>query len=740
MCRIRRTKQAESEALMIGQNPFVEEGRTRFRNFQRRLGGYLAICLIIGLLAGGGLFWRWTRAGMEPLQKIYLKQYVWGSVRAAVSRRSASKYRLLTCQVKDAAGRLAIGGVVDQQVHPVRDKEGRPIRSENGLIFAWNKPNRRELAWIERKMNDRQMVALLREHHYGGESFLRLLLPALITGLIITLGGTVGLVACDQRLNKKYEEGKFVRGTRLVRPEKFRSGKNGPPGLGVPSLGTRRGWFKKDKPEPLYWLRISREDEATHTSLLGDTGTGKSQLIHLFLWQIAERRPQEAVIVYDPAGEFVASHFSAGRGDIILNPLDERFPFWNLSGEVRLKTDREMIAESFFPGNEGYAGAFFLKATRSIFARLLEFAPSPEELTQWLIDEREIDRRVRGTELVHLIGEKAPQQRGGVLGTLSEAGNRLKILPPRRECASEILLTEWAQKRTGWIFVTSTQDTRAQLRPLHAIFLDLLMKRLMACDPGWGREHTCWMIVDEAHALGKMPALYSALTEGRKFGLKLVVGTQNKTQFEEHYGRAAATMLAASVLKVIFRCNEPESARWVSELIGEEEWEKPRTGVTASVADRGRDSLHYSNNIEKKFTVSREEIMALEKLHGYWKYRDRVVRFRFPAHNWPAHTDRFIHRQSMLADQKGQTSGQAAAQELGDLPPKYKFVHRHLSPTEPNENEMKGAMVRGRRSLRVQKQITDGRVLDPEIEQAARHTVEIEEEPEDVGIDNGMTI
>src|SRR5262249_15355246 len=153
--------------------------------------------------------------------------------------------------------------------------------------------------------------------------------------------------------------------------------------------------------------------------------------------------------------------------------------------EVRLKTDPEMIAESFFPGGDGHAGAFFIKASRSIFARLLEFMPSPEELVRWLVNEEEIYKRVAGTELAHLIDGQAPQQRGGVLGTLSEAGNRLKMLPRRTECSAEISLTEWARERKGWIFVTSTQDARAQLRPLHAVFLDVLMKRLMACDPAW---------------------------------------------------------------------------------------------------------------------------------------------------------------------------------------------------------------------------------------------------------------
>jgi predicted NACHT family NTPase len=72
------------------------------------------------------------------------------------------------------------------------------------------------------------------------------------------------------------------------------------------------------------WIRMPRAEETEHVMLLGDPGTGKSQTIHHFLLQIAVRQPAEAVVIYDPACEFIKRHYRPERGDVILNPLDIR--------------------------------------------------------------------------------------------------------------------------------------------------------------------------------------------------------------------------------------------------------------------------------------------------------------------------------------------------------------------------------------------------------------------------------
>ena len=368
--------------------------------------------------------------------------------------------------------------------------------------------------------------------------------------------------------------------------------------------------------------------------LLGDPGTGKSQTIHHFLLQIAARQPAEAAVIYDPACEFVKRHYNEERGDIILNPLDKRSPYWSPAAEVQILTDKKLLAECFLPGkpeaNQASTSGFFLKAARAIFGRMLEFQPNPAEMVSWLKSEDAIDMIVAGTEHAHLIPKNAHGQRAGVLGVLSELGDPLNLLPDREACEKEINLSQWASQRQGWIFITSRMDMREALRPLHAAFINLLMKRLMSASPEWGQANPCWLVVDEVHSLHRLPALYDTETEGRKYGIKLIQGTQGKTQYEEYYDRLAKAMLAAPKLKIFFRCGEAESARWISDTIGEYEVEKPRIATTASVEDRGRDALNYSTTTEQRHAVSKEEVMSLPDLHGYWKYGDAVVPFRLP--------------------------------------------------------------------------------------------------------------
>ena len=135
---------------------------------------------------------------------------------------------------------------------------------------------------------------------------------------------------------------------------------------------------------------------------------------------------------------------------------------------------------------------FFLNASRDIFARLLEFEPTPTRLVEWLADEGEIDRMCAETELANYIRADAAPQRAVVLGSLARVGKTLRILPQMEECEFDFSLTDWATERRGWIFLTSTKEAEERLRPLYTTYLDLLMRarcRLMILWDGSARSN-----------------------------------------------------------------------------------------------------------------------------------------------------------------------------------------------------------------------------------------------------------
>ena len=185
-------------------------------------------------------------------------------------------------------------------------------------------------------------------------------------------------------------------------------------GIGITTIDTKRP------------LRIPRDGENKHFLIVGDTGSGKSSIIRQMLYQVDARG--DSAIVYDPACEFVKQFYNSRRGDIVLNPLDARMPYWNPSKELRRKAEAKALAVSLYQP-EGVTNRFFVEAPQKIFAHLLSYLPTPEQLIQWMSNPEEIDRRVRNSEYWALIDPKAPQQRTGVLGSLNMSADSFRLLP-----------------------------------------------------------------------------------------------------------------------------------------------------------------------------------------------------------------------------------------------------------------------------------------------------------------------
>jgi len=67
--------------------------------------------------------------------------------------------------------------------------------------------------------------------------------------------------------------------------------------------------------------------------------------------------------------EYLPQFYNEQRGDVVLNPMDARCPFWSPGDEVPHEAEALTLAASLFP-DRGRENRFFVEAPRKIFAHL----------------------------------------------------------------------------------------------------------------------------------------------------------------------------------------------------------------------------------------------------------------------------------------------------------------------------------------------------------------------------------
>lgn len=554
---------------------------------------------------------------MSPLQRYYLPCYLETGFLSTM--RKSSDYQLVT--VSDRQHHARPVTEADVQPGSTPQPNGKPIplvlsqvARSSGVVFLYRGP--------KVSYQNRPLHLYLQHFVYDGDSFIAIFRIPLWSGLAVLLLQLPFTVRKDVRRLKEMKYGRLLKGPVMVSPKAFNRAIKGD-GVG----------FRTTESKDL--MRIPQRAEGQHIELMGDTGTGKTRLIMQLLVQIRERG--HSAIVYDPACEFV-QRFYDPKNDTILNPLDARCPYWGPSEELRRRAEAKAIAASLYQPTTDKKGEFFTETPQKIFAHLLTFGPSPQELVEWMANPDEIDRRVQNTEMSMMIAKGAQQQRNGVLASLGLIADSLRMLPKKETAHSRWSATEWAEERKGWIFLTSKPSEREALRPLHSLWIDLLVLRLL--NEPKESQHPVWFVLDELASLQRLPQLHTAITENRKSKNPLVLGFQGKAQLEMIYGHLAEVMLSQPTTKIFLRTTEPKAAEWVSNAIGKIEIERLRE--THSTGLRAGNNFSLERQVEP--LVLDSEVAGLPDRHAFLKLGNHVARFAFDYWNIPATQPAFVPR------------------------------------------------------------------------------------------------
>ncbi len=575
----------------------------------------IATALFLALLFG----WEHLRFGTAPLEKAYSGAYLRASVGSLF--KAHGSYSL-----------VYLGGpkVQPRRALPVDFEEGETIFPDGHRVpvqlsalplaqgyrgFYNGKPE---------SFTDAAMSRWLRGAIFEGDSLLGSYSGS-FAWLGLSLLALLGLsIPADMRRFRQMKYGRLLRGPALMTPEQFVKKQNGD-GIG----------FHTTESDSL--IRVPARKEAQHFLMIGDTGVGKTQLITQLLMQLAERG--ESAVVHDPAGEYIQKFFDLNRGDIVLNPLDARCPHWGPAQEMESNAEADAIAASLYQPTGETKDEFFHQTPAQIFAHLLKYGPTPHQLADWLASDEELLAKVEGTEMAFYIDRNAGPQRAGVLSSLAIVAKSFRLLPKQGEANGTWNARTWSKTRKGWVFITSRPTERNTLRPLHSLWIDLLVMRLMN-EPA-PNQKPVWFVIDELASLQRLPQLHTALTEARKSMNPIVLGLQGRAQLQAIYGDKLAEIMASQpATKLFMKTSEPNAAQWISKAIGYVEIER----VKETKHDGAKQGRNYSLDRQIEPLVLESQITGLKDLHAYLKHGNNVIPFNFEYLNLPKHTPAFIPR------------------------------------------------------------------------------------------------
>jgi hypothetical protein len=193
--------------------------------------------------------------------------------------------------------------------------------------------------------------------------------------------------------------------------------------------------------------------ETLHTIITGASGTGKTVLITDLIQQI--RKNGDRAIIYDRMGAFVSKFYNEEiiddkidrtikddnilpnrkqelidmfelERDTILNPLDERSPYWSVFNEARSSIDFDNIASALIPEGASNIDPFWNSAARILFSsvanKLKEIGKtSNKDLIDKLltINLMEAAQLVKGTPAQAIIDENNPKTALSVMAMIS---------------------------------------------------------------------------------------------------------------------------------------------------------------------------------------------------------------------------------------------------------------------------------------------------------------------------------
>lgn len=458
----------------------------------------------------------------------------------------------------------------------------------------------------------------------------------LYTALIYPLGFIV-IRKYLRGKTKEQIEGKHIRGSRLISSD---------------DLNKQMAKNNEQVDLPIGELRQPVRVEPEHTFVVGRAGTGKTQCIGAVLARLKQRQGKGIIYSYK-ADDYLCKFFSPDS-DLIFNPLDRRCIGWNIFNEIETQMDIDAIAASLIPTPANTREAYFYNTAREVFVSILLYLYKNNLRTNadiWNMITIEtamladLLKNTQGCEAGYKhIEDPESKTTKNIISTLIEHTTCFRYMT---DINGDFRIQGWLENNnSGFIFIANNPDAEATLRPVISLFIDLLMRRLLALSDD--RDRRIFFFLDELGTLQKLTSITKLITLSRSKGGCAWLGIQDIGQIDEVYGyNLRQTIINSCGTSVILAAKDPQTAEYLSNLIGDQERLEKMESVSF-----GRSVMRDGNNIAEQVSTSRlimpseltsmPALTALVKFPGYdWS------KTNIPVRNYPVKTEALVVKEGV---------------------------------------------------------------------------------------------
>lgn len=427
--------------------------------------------------------------------------------------------------------------------------------------------------------------------------------------LVFFTAGAASAFKVTSYLSKKYTErnlnDKYVRGTILINEDSLHK---------FQKQNKTDGYYITDK------IKIDREIETAGVFISGSSGSGKTTIIkRAYIEQHKHPKNVNAKwIIHDVKGDFLSQIYNE-KTDYIYNMSDIRSIKFDVFNYIKGENDLKSIVSTLIPRSPDEKEPIWTDSARAVLEGILLYCIATDQkklsLVQKMIKMNQKDllkkfKEINGTETAIAFLSASESQVGNYLSNFQSKAKFFEGLSGCHDDKEAFDLEKWL-KSDGQSTIFMLNDIKYQsINEVRvATFVNTLINIISSM--GEDKNRRIYFFLDELGNAARIDKIITALTLLRSFGLSCWIGVQGISQFDKIYGKEdRQTIINSTSIKIIAKAVDPDTAKYMSETIGETENEISSLSSSVGV-ETNRDGQSFNKSLKKDFVVAPSQIQNL---------------------------------------------------------------------------------------------------------------------------------